>query len=98
MNSLDLAECAGRFMFLGTTWRTFAPGVKLDEMPVLISRQGGIGKSTALARILPPEFDHLFSDSLNFGGDAKQKVESLQGRAIVEGRKWQARPAPNWNQ
>ena len=42
-----LAEWASRFILLGEVKRTFEPGAKLDEMPVLIGR-GGIGKSTAL--------------------------------------------------
>ena len=39
-----LAEWASLFMFLGVVQRTFEPGCKLDEIPVLIGPQG-IGKS-----------------------------------------------------
>ena len=78
-----LVEWASIFIFLATVTRTFAPGTKLDEMPVLIGR-GGIGKSTALRYILPPDMPSLFSDSLNLAGTPQERAESMQGRAIVE--------------
>ena len=78
-----LGEWASRFICLGTVWRTYHPGTKLDELPVLIGR-GGIGKSTALRYILPLDMPDLFSDGLNLGADVKQRAEALQGRAIVE--------------
>ena len=54
-------------------------------MPVkLIGPRGGIGKSTALRYILPPEMPSLFSDSLNLAGTPQERAESMQGRAIVE--------------
>ena len=59
------------------------PGCKLDEIPVLIG-PGGIGKSTALRGIFPPELQDLFTDGLNLGTDAKTRVEALLGRAMVE--------------
>lgn len=80
---IPLARWAGQFVFLGTVWRTFQPGVKLDEMPVLIGR-GGLGKSTAIRSLLPPKWQHLFSDALRFTADDKARAEALQGRAIVE--------------
>ena len=40
----ELAEWASTYMFLGVVWRTFKPGTKLDEIPVLVGG-GGIGKS-----------------------------------------------------
>ena len=78
-----LVEWASIFIFLGAVTRTFEPGTKLDEMPVLIGR-GGIGKSTALRYILPPDMPSLFSDSLNLAGTPQERAESMQGRAIVE--------------
>ena len=82
-NPNGLVEWAGRFILLGAVKRTFEPGAKLDEMPVLIGR-GGIGKSTALRYILPPELPGLFSDALNLAGTPQERAESMQGRAIVE--------------
>ena len=78
-----LAEWASVFILLGEVKRTFEPGAKLDEMPVLIGR-GGIGKSTALRYILPQELPGLFSDALNLAGTPQERAESMQGRAIVE--------------
>ena len=78
-----LVEWASTFILLATVTRTFEPGTKLDEMPVLIGR-GGIGKSTALRYILPPDMPSLFSDSLNLAGTPQERAESMQGRAIVE--------------
>ena len=79
----DLAAWCSRFLPLGTTWRTFRPGTKLDEMPVLIGAQG-CGKSTALRALLPPEKDDWFSDGLRLAADDKTRAEALQGRVIVE--------------
>ena len=78
-----LVEWGSLFILLATVTRTFAPGTKLDEMPVLIGR-GGIGKSTALRYILPQDMPSLFSDSLNLAGTPQERAESMQGRAIVE--------------
>lgn len=52
-------------------------------MPVIIG-PGGIGKSTALRELFPPELQDLFTDGLNLSGDTKTRVEALQGRAVVE--------------
>ena len=78
-----LAPWCSRFLPLGAVWRTFRPGVKLDEMPVLVGRQGA-GKSTALRCLLPPEHPEWFSDGLRLSADDKVRAEALQGRVIVE--------------
>ena len=82
-DDVDLAHWASRFILLGAVWRAYSPGTKLDEMPVLIG-QGGIGKSTSLRRLLPPEWSEWFCDGLNLAGDSKARTEALQGRVIVE--------------
>lgn len=79
----ELVQWASRFIFLGVVWRTFQPGTKLDEMPVLIGPQG-IGKSMCFRLVLPPEMQDLFNDGLNLAMDPKFRAEALQGRAIVE--------------
>ena len=81
--SYDLAEWASEFILLGAIQRAMKPGCKLDEVPVLIG-PGGIGKSTALRELFPPELQDLFTDGLNLSSDTKTRVEALQGRAIVE--------------
>ena len=78
-----LLPWAAQFLLLGSVARAFAPGMKLDEMPVLIGPQG-IGKSTALRLSLPPEMPELFADGLYLAGSAKERAEALQGRVIVE--------------
>ena len=78
-----LSAWASRFMILGPVWRTYEPGTKLDEMPVLTGSQG-IGKSTALRLLLPPEMPDLFADGLYLAAPPKARAEALQGRVIVE--------------
>ena len=79
-----LAGWAARFVPLGVVWRTYEPGTKMDEMPVMIGPEG-IGKSTVLRELLPPEMQHeWFSDSLQFAAPLREKAEALQGRVIVE--------------
>ena len=80
----QLAEWAGRFLFLGTVQRAYKPGCKLDEIPVLIGPQG-IGKSALLLQMLPPEHrDEWFGDGLDLGGSPKERAEALLGKVIVE--------------
>ena len=87
-----MAQLASRHILLGAVTRTYRPGAKVDEMPVLIQVRpnsqgghGGIGKSTALRQLLPTEMQHdLFSDGLYLAADRKQRAEALQGRVIVE--------------
>ena len=78
-----LAAWVSRFLLLGTVWRTYRPGTKLDEMPVLIGPQG-TGKSTALRELLPPEHPEFFGDGLRLAADDKVRAEALQGKVIVE--------------
>ena len=78
-----LVEWTSRFICLGAVTRAYAPGSKMDEMPVLVGR-GGIGKSTALRYILPPNQPGLFSDGLHLAGSPQERAEALQGRVIVE--------------
>ena len=82
-----LVKWVSGFMFRGAVERTFRPGSKLDETPLLIGPQN-IGKSTLLAHLLPPELPGLFGDGLNLMGDDKERTESIQGRVIVEAAEW----------
>ena len=79
----DLIAWVSRFVFLGAVWRSFKPGTKLDEMPVMAGPQG-IGKSTALRLCLPPGEPSWFADGLHLADDPKIRAEALQGRVIVE--------------
>ena len=79
----ELVKWASTFIPLGAVWRTYEPGTKLDEMPVLIGPQG-CGKSTALRWLLPAEPADWFADGLNLASSDKERGEALQGRVIVE--------------
>ena len=78
-----LAAWGSRSLLLGAVWRTYEPGTKIDEMLVLIGRQG-IGKSTAPKCLLPPEHPEWFTDGLRLSADDKVRAEALQQRVIVE--------------
>ena len=82
-NNPDVVAWVSRFVFLGAVWRAYEPGTKLDEMPVLVGRQG-IGKSTALRLALPPDQPELFADGLHLAAQPHHRAEALQGRVIVE--------------
>ena len=79
----DLSTWASRYLVLGVIQRTYQPGCKLDEIPVLIGAQG-IGKSAVLRAILPPDMPDLHGDGLRWDGRDKEQVEATLGRAIVE--------------
>ena len=81
-----LIRWASSYPLVAAVQRTFQPGSKIDEHPVLIGPQG-CGKSTAVRLLLPPTEAARygwFSDSLNLAGDDKHRAEALQGRVIVE--------------
>lgn len=71
-----------RKMLVAAVARIFDPGVKFDNMVVLVGEQG-IGKSTVLDR-LGVEW---FTDAFNFHmlkGESKRGEETIQGSWIVE--------------
>ena len=79
----ELSMWASRHLVCGVIQRTFEPGNKLDEIPVLIGPQD-IGKSALLRAILPPEMPDLFGDALEWDAPGKTQVEATLGKAIVE--------------
>ena len=83
ISKTEISLWVSQFLFLGPIQRAYKPGAKLDEMPVLVGSQG-IGKSALLRSILPPEFPEFFADNLDLAGDKKQRIETLQGRVLVE--------------
>ena len=79
-----LTRWAAATLLLGPIQRCYEPGCKLDEVVVLVGKQG-IGKSSILKRLLPPdEADSWFSDSLNMTDTLQKRAEALQGRVICE--------------
>ena len=76
-----LTRWASTSLLLGPVQRCYQPGSKLDEVVVLIGGQG-IGKSSLLSNLLTePDW---FSDSLSMTDNPQKRVESLQGRVVVE--------------
>ena len=78
-----LVRWVGQFLFLGPVHRAFAPGAKLDEMPVLVGPQG-LGKSALLLNLFPPEHAGWVNDGLHLAADPKIRAEALLGRVVVE--------------
>ena len=80
----SLIPWASRYICLAPVQRSYEPGCKLDEVPILIGRTG-IGKSTVPVRLFPAELRAaLFTDRLDFAAQAQRQVEVLQGKALVE--------------
>ena len=79
-----LNQWSSRYLVLGCIQRTYNPGCKLDEFPVLVGGQG-IGKSTFATSHLPPDqVSRWFTDHISLSDKPKEQVEALQGRLIVE--------------
>ena len=80
----DLQVWASGTVLLTAVARTYSPGLKVDEVLVLIGPQG-CGKSTFGAWLLPPESrDIWFTDCVEFNGKPKEQLEAMKGRVIVE--------------
>ena len=79
----ELVAWVSRFLVMGPVWRTLHPGAKLDETPVLVGPQG-VGKSTLLQYLLPPDEHDWFADGLNCLSTDQEFAETLAGRVIVE--------------
>ena len=79
----ELCDWSGVYMLLAPVWRAYHPGLKMDEVPVLIGR-GGMGKSTAVSYTLPHGSQTAWFSELNIAVPAKERVEATQGRVLVE--------------
>ena len=80
----ELVSWVGRYLFLGIVQRTLEPGCLIRETPVLIGPHG-VGKSSALRAIVPPDWEFLgFSDGVNLAASPKVLLEGTQGRVLVE--------------
>ncbi len=73
-----IRECS-RLIFAGGIWRMMMPGCKMDDVVILIGKQGG-GKST-LARFLAIHDDY-FGEIKSIEG--KEAIEQLDGKWICE--------------
>ena len=78
-----LTRWASTALILGPIQRTFEPGCKLDEIVILVGKQG-VGKSSLLSHLLPQTEPGWFSDSLSMTDSLQKRVESMQGKVLVE--------------
>ena len=78
-----IATWISRFMIGGAITRTLQPGFKFDVLPILLGNQG-IGKSTLIRELLPPEIPGLFSETLTLNDTSQKQVESMLGAVICE--------------
>ena len=81
----ELGAWASTSVPLAAVRRTYEPGARVHEVPVIQGRKQGTGKSSALAWLMPVERRHeWFTDGLSFGQSTKELVEGLQGRVLCE--------------
>jgi len=74
-------QAVGRLILVAAVRRVRRPGAKFDQILVLEGPQG-LGKSTAVLRLLPnPEW---FLDDFKLDADAKLVIEQTAGKLIVE--------------
>ena len=86
-----LVRWAGRYFFLGAIQRAYAAldnamrhNLKLDEIPVLIGKQGW-GKSAFLKTLFPLDWQRQwFTDSFDINAAVKDRAEQTQGSVMVE--------------
>ncbi|MDE0004588.1 MAG: hypothetical protein OXQ29_18010 [Rhodospirillaceae bacterium] len=78
-----MVQWASRFPVLAAVQRTFEPGAQQRQMPVLRGDQD-IGKSRALAWLLPADMRHMFCDAVSFQQTPKEQAEAISNRVIVE--------------
>ena len=74
---------AAKVLMIGLVERTYKPGSKHDEAPVLIGSQGG-GKSTFCEELLPPEYLGWHRTLDNIQAEVQKRVERIDAAAIVE--------------
>ena len=80
----DVLAWGQRYILMGAVARTYAPGCKLDVIPVIASNGGGLGKSTVLSGLFSKENMEYFTDGFNFGRNKKDMLEATLGRVMVE--------------
>ena len=80
-----LSAWASRYPYLGIIQRTFQPGSKLDETPILLG-PSGIGKSAWAENILPEwALEDLFGNTVDFSKmHHKEICEAVIGCVLVE--------------
>ena len=78
-----LTKWASRYLFIAPIVRAILPGAKQDEIPILVGNQG-IGKSDLLRSLFATSQEDWFSDDVRLSSETKDRVESMQGKVIIE--------------
>jgi hypothetical protein len=78
----EYVRAVGALMLTAAVRRVRQPGCKFDEMLVLENPEQGNNRSSALQLLAVRR--EWFSDNLPLGRDAKETIEALSGRWIVE--------------
>ena len=82
-NPAALVHWAARYCFLGPIARTYEPGRRQDEAPVLVGPRA-CGKSLFLESLLPPEkLTTWMNPGFSFNNDPKVMLEGILGFVIV---------------
>ena len=78
-----LTQWASRYIGIGAIQRTYEPGCKLDEVPVLLGAQG-VGKSAFARNWFSEEQHEWHGDAVDLGARPKEQAEQLAGKVVVE--------------
>jgi predicted P-loop ATPase len=78
----EFVRAVGRLTLVAAVTRVFQPGVKFDEMLILVNPRQGLGRSSALAALCPNR--RWFTDDLPLGVRSKEVIEKMAGKWIVE--------------
>lgn len=80
----DLSYWASRYPFIAAIQRAYQPGCQLDEIAVLIGKQG-FGKTAFLRSLFPIELAlEWYSSAFDFTSPSKERIEATMGTVIVE--------------
>ena len=74
---------ASKLIFLSVVQRVYQPGCAQRVTPLLIGAPG-IGKSSLVRGLLPPEFLQYYSDNFNFSSLNKEKIEQTIDHIVIE--------------
>ena len=77
----SIAELVGRCIMMGAIRRTYDPGSRHDECPILIGPEG-CGKSTFCEHLAPHY--HYYKSGYNWATGRQKMVEQTLGKVIVE--------------
>ena len=80
-----ITQWCSRYLGVGAIQRTYEPGAELHEIPVLISAEQGLGKTSFSKAWLPPEHRTAwFGGGLKLSDTQQKRAEVMQGKVITE--------------